>query len=898
MKYAVDEKSHLNSSSQPQAEKTPSDFWLSLRTNVKLKHQAPAIQPVSRNQNLPLSFNQERLWYLEQLQPDTSVHNILHCLHLQGELNVAALEMSLREIIRRHEILRTTFPTVNGQPIQVICPDIDWTLPIIDLQELPLEPRKTQAQKLAAQDAKQPFDLTKSPLWCLKLLRLTKQEHILVRTIHHIIFDGWSDRVFLREVGVLYDAFSQGKPSPLSELPIQYADYAQTQRQWLQGEVFSSQLDYWQNHLSGISALELPTDYPPPPVPSYQGAYQPFELSQSLTQTLKKLSYQEGVSLFVTLLTAFKTLLYLYTEQEDMIVCSPVVGRHQVESKGLIGYFNNIVALRTDLSGNPSFRELLHQISHVSSQAFAHQDIPLQKVAELPNLVHTPLTRGMFILQNTPNPSLALDGLTVNSLYVDREIANFDLSLSLQEKLGKLTGGWQYKTDLFKATSITQMLAHFQTLLERLVINPELCLEDLPRFADGKLRQLSDPNQSAAPLTRQQQKTYIAPRDKLEHQLTQIWEKVLGIQPIGVRDNFFELGGHSLLAVQLFGQIEKKWNRNLPVATLFQAPTVEQLANLLRQSGWSAPWSSLVAVQPEGSKPPFFCVAAAGCTALGLTTLARCLGADQPFYGLEEKMDGKQAPKLRIEDLATHYIEEICTVQPDGPYFLGGHSFGGIVAFEIAQQLQAQGKTVALLALFDTAYNGLPINSSPSPLPLPVPSPVPFRSRVSKHLEQILQLGFSEKITYIHAHVKEQLGWKVRKHQKKLTKFRSQIEKNVQKIACNFYLGIGQELPYALRGFHLLEEKTKARKAYRLQIYPGQVTVFWAMGDGHPLKTYHNRSGWGTVAGGGLKLHGVPGNHGSLKSEPNVQVLAEKLRVCLDEAQAEVERMVGQTDSR
>ncbi|MEQ8959163.1 MAG: thioesterase domain-containing protein, partial [Coleofasciculus sp. C2-GNP5-27] len=327
---------------------------------------------------------------------------------------------------------------------------------------------------------------------------------------------------------------------------------------------------------------------------------------------------------------------------------------------------------------------------------------------------------------------------------------------------------------------------------------------------------------------------------------------------------------------------------------LFQAPTVEQLANLLRHSGWSAPWSSLVAVQPQGSKPPLFCVAAAGCTALGLTTLARHLGSDQPFYGLEEKMDGKQAPKLRIEDLAAHYIEEICTVQPDGPYFLGGHSFGGVVAFEMAQQLQAQGKKVALLALLDTIYNGSPINSQPSPSP----SPSPSRSHASQHLEQISQLGFSEKLTYIYAYAQERFGREVWKKQKELTKFRKDLEHKIKKMTCDFYLRNGRELPYPLRGFHLLEEKIKARKAYQLPLYPGQVTVFWAMGNGNPQQTYHNRSGWDRVAGGGLRLHGVPGNHGTLKSEPNVQVLAEKLRACLDEAQAEVERMVGSTDSR
>ncbi|HBB32924.1 MAG TPA: condensation protein [Cyanobacteria bacterium UBA8803] len=894
MRDSLADNCNITMEKPSQVEKIPSDFWLAFKTNVRLQNQAPPIKPVSRNQNLPLSFNQERLWSLEQLQPNTSVHNLLHCLHLKGVLDVAALEQSLMEIAYRHESLRTTFSIIDGQPIQIISPKIELNLPVVDLTELPPEQRQTEAQKLALEDAEQPFDLATAPLWRFKLLRLGEEEHILLRTIHHIIFDGWSHSVFMRELGILYKAFSAGQPSPLSELPIQYADYAQTQRQWLQGEVFSSQLDYWKQQLSGnISPLKLPIDYPRPAVPSYRGAYQPLELSQSLTTALKKLSYQEGVSLFVTLLTAFKTLLYLYTEQEDMIVCSPILGRHRSETKGLIGYFNNVAILRTDLSEKPSFRELLRRVSRVSSETFAHQDIPLQKVAELPNLVRTPLTRAMFVLQNIPNQSLELDGLTVSSLYVDREIANFDLSLSLQEKGGKITGGMQYKTDLFKVNNITQMLEHFQTLLESLVANPEQSISDLPLLTQIKRRQLLNSYEGSASLPQEQQRTFIAPRDELERQLTAIWEKVLGIHPIGVRDNFFELGGHSLLAVQLFGQIEKTYRRNLPVATLFQAPTVEQLANLLRESGWSAPWSSLVAVQPGGSKPPFFCVAAAGCTALGLATLARHLGPDQPFYGLEERMDGQQAPKLSIEDLAAHYIEEISTVQPDGPYFLGGHSFGGLVAFEMAQQLHAQGKEVALLAMLDTYYKG-PMDSPP----LPVSPPVPFRNRISQHVEQISQLGLSEKLTYLHGYFQERIGRVVKNKKRKFTEFRDRVKKKVQKTACNFYLGIGHPLPYSLRGFYLLEEKTKARKAYRMKLYPGRVTLFWAMGNSYPLQTYHNRLGWGKVAGGGLEIDGVPGNHGTLKTEPNVEVLAEKLQACLDKARREKVKVVCPTNKQ
>ena len=858
MKNSALEKTSIHFASNTQLEKKPSDFWLTVRNNVRLKHQSPAIKPVSRDQNLPLSFNQERLWFLEQLQPNTSVHNILHCLRLKGLVNVVALEQSLLEIARRHESLRTTFGVVDGQPTQIISPEIAWKLPIVDLTHLPLDQREQQAQKLALDDAEQPFDLAKGLLWRIKLLRLGEQEHILFRTIHHIIFDGWSQSVFMRELGGLYNAFCTGQPSPLSELPVQYTDYAQTQRQWLQGEVFSSQMDYWQQHLSGdVSALELPTDYPRPLVPSYQGAYQPLELSETLTEALKKFSYQEGVSLFVSLLSAFKTLLHRYTEQENILVCSPVAGRHRVETKGLIGYFNNVVAMRTDLSGNPTFREVLGRVSQVSSDTFAHQDMPLQKVAELPNLVRTPLTRAMFVLQNTPNQSLQLDGLTVSSLYVDREIANFDLSLSLQEKAGKLTGGIQYKTDLFKATSITQMLEHFQTLLESLVANPAQCLTDLPRLRE-QAHQLSDDHEASVRSQQEQQATFMAPRDELEHQLTQIWEDVLGIRSIGVKDNFFALGGYSLLAVRLSEQIEATFNRNLPLATIFQAPTVEQLASILRQKEWSPSWSSLTAIQPNGSKPPLFL-----CEGVGIYyPLVPYLGSDQPIYGLVTGSGSGEAFQFeRLEELAAHYIEEIRTLQPEGPYLLGGLSWGGIAAFEMAQQLIAQGQEVALLAFLDTIRPGSYI-------------PKPFTERVAHHWSQFLQRG--------HAYVVEKVNERHEKIQEKLKQY--WLQKKLSKLDRQPALEDEQAIPATLQHFAMRQAFAQACENYVPQVYPGRVTIFAAT-DRTDAGSYNVEPGlgWSVLTSGGMEIHDVPGDHLSLLKEPHVQILGEKLKACLDQ---------------
>jgi len=281
---------------------------------VDLDSQVPSLRPVSREEGLPLSFAQERLWFLEQLEPGNTAYNIAAAYRLRGPLDVAALERSLNEIVRCHEVLRTTFATMDGRPVQVIAPEMSLTLPVEDLQELPEAEREAEAQRLLTEEAQRPFDLEKGPLLRAALLRLDEEEHVLLLTMHHIVSDGWSMGVFNRELAVLYEAFSVGKPSPLPELPIQYADFAVWQREWLQGEVLEEQLAYWREHLGGdLSVLELPTDRPRPAAQSFRGATQSFVLSGDLTESLKALSRREGVTLFMTLLAAFKTLLYRYT---------------------------------------------------------------------------------------------------------------------------------------------------------------------------------------------------------------------------------------------------------------------------------------------------------------------------------------------------------------------------------------------------------------------------------------------------------------------------------------------------------------------------------------------------------------------------------------------------------
>ncbi|HEY9877512.1 MAG TPA: amino acid adenylation domain-containing protein [Leptolyngbyaceae cyanobacterium] len=1367
------------------------------KANAATSSNLSPILPVPRDENLPLSFAQARLWLLAQLEPDSPAYNIPAAFRLTGLLNVTALSQSLSEIVQRHEVLRTTFPSVDGQPKQVISLDTALTLPVIDLRELPPDQGLSEAQRLATEEAQQPFDLATGPLFRVKLLHLEEAEYMLLVTMHHIVYDGWSYDIFLREVAALYDAFSSGKPSPLPELPIQYADFANWQREWLQGEVLESQRDYWKQQLNGsLPILQLPTDYPRSPVQTYQGEYQSLELPENLTKALKDLSQQEQVTLFMTLLAAFQTFLYRYTGQEDMIVGTPIAGRNQVEAEGLIGFFVNTLALRTYLSGNPSFQELLGRVREVALGAYAHQDLPFEKLVEElqpeRDRSRTPLFQVMFVLQNTPTSALELPGLTVNSLNIDSKTAKFDLTLFMIEAAQGLRASLEYNTDLFNAATITRMLGNFQTLLEGIVANPQQRLSDLPlltaaeqhqllvewnntqtdypnntcihqlfeaqaeqtpnavaavfgqeqltyrelnyranqlahhlqglgvepetcvgicversldilvgllgilkagaaylpldpaypqerltfmledaqvpvlltqqpqveklpshrakvvcldtdwdainresqenpissvtadnlayvmytsgstgrpkgvsvihrgvvrlvkaanyanlaaeevflqlapisfdastleiwgsllngarlvifpphtpsleelgqviqqyqittlwltaglfhlmvdeRLEDLKpLRQLlaggdvlsvphvqkflqkigdcklingygptenttftccypiTEPDQlgnsipigrpitntqvylldsylqpvpigvpgelyiggdglargylnrpdlteekflqnpfsdepgtrlyktndlarylpngnieflgridnqvkirgfrielgeieavlaqhptvkeavvtarkdisgnkslvayivshqeqastidelrrflkqklpdymlpgafvllEALPLTpngkvdrralpapdqirKEPEETFVAPRNELELQLTQIWEKVLGVHPISVKDNFFDLGGHSMLAARLFAQIEKKLGRNLPLAKLFQAPTIEELAsifsqegdssehnkstiklesatNLLNQSGWRSPCSSLIAIQPKGSKPPLFCIHVLGRGLKFYRPLAHHLGLEQPLYGLAAQiMDKKYAPPNRVEDLAAHYIKEMRILQPEGPYFLAGVSFGGSVAFEMAQQLVAQGQKVALLALLDTHTSEALKQISSS-------------EQLSAHWSNFLQLG----PTYVLKKAKDNVKGKIQR-------FNDKLNHSLNEIGCKFYIGIGRPLPSHLQDFTFQQENIQASRNYVPQVYPGQVALFRSKDQITGVSSYADPLlGWGELAAGGLEFHEVPGTHLGMLQEPHVQVLAKKLKACLDKAQAE-----------
>lgn len=480
-------------------------FASSIEATIKAGQSinAPPLTPSPRDGQLPLSFSQQRLWFLDQMEPGNSAFYIPCVVRLSGNLRVDALEKSLNEIIRRHEALRTTFVSIEGQPSQIIAAEMPLCLSVIDLQAIGGR-TEVEAKRLIIAEAHRPFHLAQGPLLRAVLLRLDAQEHLLLVTMHHIISDGWSLGVFAREMASFYKSNLNNRPAPLDDLPIQYADYARWQRDWLQGEVLEAQLEYWVKQISGSPPLlEIPTDRPRPPVYSYQGARQSLVLPPELTEALKSLSRREDVTLFTTLLASFKLLLHRYSRQDNVIVGSPIAGRNRAETEGLIGFFLNTLALRTDLSGNPTFRELLRREREVTLGAFAHQDLPFEKLLEAlqpeRDLSRNPLFQVFFNMLNFPKIQMDLPGLTIELLWTPEIESKFDLTLYVEEQQDGIHLDLVYRTDLFEQPRVVEMLEQLKLLLSQVAQAPENQIGTFSLVTPSAALRLPDPTQPLHP---------------------------------------------------------------------------------------------------------------------------------------------------------------------------------------------------------------------------------------------------------------------------------------------------------------------------------------------------------------------------------------------------------------
>ena len=506
-------------------------------------HSSPQmIYPAPRQGDILASYAQQRLWFIQQFDPASYVYNVKNSTRLRGPLALDKLELSLQEIIRRHEVLRTTLKEHYGELVQVISQQLPTqVVRLADLCDQPAADRLPQAIQLLQQLAHQPFDLSVGPLLRVTVIRLDQEDHILQVIMHHVVTDGWSMGVFFRELSGLYNAFCQGESSPLAELPVQYADYALWQRQWLQGEILQKQLEYWKKQLGETTGdLQLPTDYPRPALQTFNGARFDFDLDEELSQHLMELSRAENVTLFMTLLTAWNLLLYRYTGQEDILVGSPIANRRHKEIEELIGFFVNTLVFRTDLSGKPTFRQLLQRVRQTALDAYDHQDLPFEQLIQELNpprdTSRSPLFQVMFALQNIQDRYLNLSALQEETVPFENDAAHFEWTLFVYNRGKTLGGSLAYNTDLFSAATIDRVIGHFKVLLAGVVATPDQVIDQVSLLSDAEYQRIMHDWNAT-------QRDY--PRDLCVHQL---FERQAERSPDAVAVTF---GEHSLTYRQL-----------------------------------------------------------------------------------------------------------------------------------------------------------------------------------------------------------------------------------------------------------------------------------------------------------------------------------------------------------
>ncbi len=561
----------------------------------------PPLMAGSRGNSIPLSYVQQRFWLLDQLEPGNFFYNTHLGIRMQGPLSQESLERAVDAIVARHEILRTRFANSDGIPTQAIDPVVSISVAVIDVSGMPEPQREAEAARLAREEARRPFDLSRSPLFRVTLLRLAEEQNILLLVMHHIVSDGWSMGVFYRELAALYGGFRNGCSSPLPDLHVQYADYALWQRQWLKDDLLDQQFSHWKERLDGIPALfELPTDYPRPAVQQFHGNSRAVPLSTELGEALKVLSRDQNATLFMTLLAAFKVLLHCYSGKEDLVVGAPISGRNHVQTENLIGVFVNTLVLRTSISGDPSFSQFLGRVRNNTLDAYSYADLPFEILVERlqvkRSLSHNPLFQVMFALQNAQASPVEISGLTLSPFRVEKGASKFDLSLVVVERNGVLSGELSYNTDLFSESTISGMADNFVRVLESVVARPQERLSRLQVVSELKLHQMRfQENRSheslaltgrsdESPLQRnsfEEKHSLETSMRAIERQLAELWSQLLIVENVGSCDNFFDLGGHSLLATRLVSRVRNKFGVEFALRSVFEKPTLQEMAETI-----------------------------------------------------------------------------------------------------------------------------------------------------------------------------------------------------------------------------------------------------------------------------------------------------------------------------
>jgi thioesterase domain-containing protein len=831
---------------------------------------------------MPATPSQMRFWWLHQTRPGNHALNMPLAWTCKGKLDHDLATMALAELLRRHESLRTTFEVVNGKLSQVIHPPQKVPLPVDDLQKLAENARLQQRDAIIQREARIQMDMENGPLFYARMIRMGAEENIILITIHHAVCDGWSNGVVLRDFAAIYDGLVHHTLPGLPDLSIQFGDYAVWLDQWRIGPEQPRSLEFWRSTLGGdFAPFQIQHDISGKDVEG-GGEIETLLLPPEQVQQARDFCASKGVTMYMLLLSVYAATLHRFTGQGDILIGTPCANR-RAGTEDLIGPFSNPQVIRMRMAAQDSLGTLLERVRTWTMGALAHQDLPFEDLNEddffsrEENQIHLKV---YFIYQRAFMQAQKTPSLEIVPLRSVSPGTMFDLTLSIVERTEGPRLQLEYNPGFFRVTTIQRILRLYLRVLETTLSNPKYLVgegleqTDMGRQPDTSLSDLAyagatpaSPLQSSVsssgdnvPTSEKTVQEYVAPRDALELQIAGIWETAMGLKKVSIRDNFFDLGGRSLAAMRIVCQINRVYSVDFGLATLFSGNTIERLSDLVRKRLSDNTSSSLVAMQPRGSAAPLFIIHGAGGNIIRFYQLAMMIGTDHPIYGIQaQSLLSGQPALLRLEDQAAFYLSEVRKIQPHGPYFFLGYSFGGTTALEMAHQLHEQGEQVALLGMLDSRqreYMTLILSKDSVRTRLD--------RRIARFLGNLSPLSFSQKVEYLRG------------------KLFTRTLRRLYSLAIR--MGF-RTIPSFLKSTE--DVSWVAAINYKPKPWPGVLTLFRASVQPDPRLPLD--LGWTPLAEGGVQVIELPGDHDLVFREDNTRVLAEKLRIRLQQSAAEVQ---------
>ncbi|MFO0851777.1 MAG: condensation domain-containing protein [Gemmataceae bacterium] len=824
----------------------------------------PAAAEAAETYALPVSVAQQRFWYLDQLDPGNPASNIALRFDLDGPLDRGGLHRAVAEVVRRHESLRTTFAEADGQPVQVVHPAAAVDLPCDDLTGLAEADRAARAEAITRDEGGRPFDLTAGPLLRVRLLRLAADRHALLLTVHHIVADGWSTGVLLDELAAVYEAYALGRPSPLPEPALQYGDYAIWERQSLADASLDGQLRYWVGQLAGRPTGSVPTDKPRPAHRPATGGMESVLLTRELTDRLADLARRRGATLFMLSLAAVKVLVARLSGATDVCVGSLTAGRSRVELEPLVGVFVNPLAFRTRLDGDPTFTQFLDRVRGTVVDGLANQDVPFDRVLDAVHPPRHPDRHPLFqvnlLLQRAFLKPHRVAGLSIRPEPSISPGALYDLNFIMVERAEGWRLSCEYNPDLFEARVVRRALDLLTAVFREVDADPDRPVSDIL----GGWRPTAPPPPADPPRPTPGQP--VPPRTETEERLYKLWAEVLRADGFGVHDDFFDLGGHSMLVARLLYKVGQEFGIKLSFGAFLGSPTIEKLAARLTARD-AQPWmDQVIPLQPIGTRPKLVLIDPHDL----YVEVIRGLGPDQPVYGLYLPHADNLPPNHTLEDIAASLVDVLVQFQPTGPYCLGGWCNMGVIAFEVARQLRARGRQVAVLALIDS-WN--PVYSAH----LRTLSALPVRLSVHySKLRYLLQRVRRNGLRGVPRVLGVRLRDKLRKWKMAFWRLR--------------YHSLKMPVPAAIA--NMTDYKTLPVAAYAPKPYDSKVLLV-TTGSVRRSKAIDPRQGWGAVAADGLAVLPLDCDHGQVFTAPAAGQIARAVARLIPDAGGVAEPPAG-----